>query len=332
MNSKLNEKILEFWKKEIDKNAPLTINNDDLKSQLFEIDKNFIKTKYPYKPFLMIAIIKANQGNIFNEWIKVNDINVVKRFYDYISSDYYLFQIIKNQKSKEEWELGLNKSVTNHLFKSILNIIKQSSIRAFLKNSKEEKWFDSKENNNYIKLNINSLNPIQDKELLLSLCYKTIKKCIPWYKDLNNNDIDNYQFNIENELLTLGAASEFKNRKYQHLFRKNVLDRDEKCIICCISNNKILEACHIKPYRYCSNNEAYDFNNGITLCSNHHKLFDNGLFTFNDEWKIILSDSLEIEDINLTFKVYEPCFFELSQRMIHKNEYVHFHSKNIYKK
>jgi putative restriction endonuclease len=70
----------------------------------------------------------------------------------------------------------------------------------------------------------------------------------------------------------------------QHIFAASIKDRDGKCIICCIDRPELLQACHIKPFSQCSNQiEQVDSNNGITLCANHHKLFDRGLFTFDEK-------------------------------------------------
>ena len=58
-------------------------------------------------------------------------------------------------------------------------------------------------------------------------------------------------------------------------FRKLVLEKyNYTCVVCGCKEPKILEAAHIKSV-YDGGND--DVENGLCLCSNHHKLFDSGL-------------------------------------------------------
>ncbi len=79
-----------------------------------------------------------------------------------------------------------------------------------------------------------------------------------------------------------------KKRIGQQQFRKNVLTNfNNKCAVCGIDDIVLLEAAHIIPIK--NIRLAGKINNGICLCSNCHKLFDNGLFSFDDDYKVIIS-------------------------------------------
>jgi putative restriction endonuclease len=52
----------------------------------------------------------------------------------------------------------------------------------------------------------------------------------------------------------------------------------------------IVDGAHIKPFARFYNNQI---GNGIALCKNHHWAFDQGLFTIDDSYKIIVADEFE---------------------------------------
>ena len=86
-----------------------------------------------------------------------------------------------------------------------------------------------------------------------------------------------------------------KQRIGQEKFRKNVLmNFSNVCATCGISDRLLLEAAHIIPIK--DNALAGKTNNGICLCSNCHKLFDNGLISFNEDYKIIFSRHKKISN------------------------------------
>ncbi|ARF66915.1 hypothetical protein B7C51_02510 [Paenibacillus larvae subsp. pulvifaciens] len=62
--------------------------------------------------------------------------------------------------------------------------------------------------------------------------------------------------------------------------------------MCGVNEPSLLIASHIKLWKYSTNIERLDKYNGLLLCPNHDKLFDQGLITFTDEGKIIISSLL----------------------------------------
>ena len=54
-----------------------------------------------------------------------------------------------------------------------------------------------------------------------------------------------------------------------------------------LSNKDFLIASHIKPWSKCKSNQKLDVNNGLLLCPNHDRLFDEGWISFDEIGKII---------------------------------------------
>ena len=77
-------------------------------------------------------------------------------------------------------------------------------------------------------------------------------------------------------------------RKYrQHDFRNRVLSAyNHRCAMCGIQL-RLVEAAHILPVAHETSND--DTTNGISLCSLHHKAFDNNLISFNEQYEVEVS-------------------------------------------
>lgn len=81
-------------------------------------------------------------------------------------------------------------------------------------------------------------------------------------------------------------------------FRKTVVHiYNYTCAFCGLKVTKlpmqnIVDGAHIKPF-----SQFYDnnINNGISLCKNHHWAFDIGLFTVDEQYKIIVDNELKEE-------------------------------------
>ncbi len=94
--------------KAIDRNAPLSNGY-----------------KYPYKPALVISIFKYFNNlneSIFNRDISLDNNEILKEYYDLITSDVDLYDQLIKQKSKKDFEiyLGFNdklkKQLLTHIF------------------------------------------------------------------------------------------------------------------------------------------------------------------------------------------------------------------------
>lgn len=130
-----------------------------------------------------------------------------------------------------------------------------------------------------------------------------------------------------NELDTTEKEALILARKGQGLFRQRIIRMfDSKCIISGFSKTDILVASHIKPWRYSSNTERLDENNGILFLPTYDKLFDKGYIGFDANGLIVFSALLEENDKNLlTIKANFSYNFNARQL-----SYLQFHFENIF--
>jgi predicted restriction endonuclease len=100
----------------------------------------------------------------------------------------------------------------------------------------------------------------------------------------------NYAIDIPNETERRGLVT---SRVGQGAYRKSILFRWKfKCAVTNYSKHEILIASHIVPWKSSSNEERLDVNNGILLSPTYDALFDKKLIGFENNGKIVLSDSL----------------------------------------
>ena len=72
-------------------------------------------------------------------------------------------------------------------------------------------------------------------------------------------------------------------------FRRDVIHAyDGACCIC--GFQFAVEAAHIIPHR--SENARQTVQNGLALCPNHHKMYDNKLFTIDSEYRIVINHDM----------------------------------------
>ncbi len=118
-----------------------------------------------------------------------------------------------------------------------------------------------------------------------------------------------------------------KVRVNQSRYRKNLLKKYDRCVLCGVKNKSLLIASHIKPWHACEKEEKTDIDNGLILCPNHDRLFDSGLISFDRSGNIEISDVLTENDKTF-MNVNENMHIELTGKMI---VYMTYHFKNIFK-
>lgn len=126
-------------------------------------------------------------------------------------------------------------------------------------------------------------------------------------------------------------------RKRDAGFRALVLQAYQlKCAVCqqdirIGSEPVCLEAAHIKWHQAGGPDEV---NNGLSLCSTHHKLFDRGAFTINENLQILVSEHMTgsdcLEEVILRFHI-KP--IQKTTRMEYKpaEEHLRWHRDKIFK-
>ena len=315
-----DNKIKEFIKK-INKNAPLS-----------SYSNNNINLKFPYKPALIISIIEnTNIDDLFNHDISLlKNQKIVKSYYDILMSSETLCNAFKEMKGKTNWSIGYNENT----FKRVISNIFENPAKKLIINNNNIWEINIKDKT--IKINYdfqNNEDKLKLRKILLDVCYSCLRNCIPEYKNLSHEEIFNYENFIYQEILTIQNDSEPKRRQYQHIFAKVVKDRDGGCVICNIDLPEILEACHIKPFTKCKTQaEQYSEENGLTMCKNHHKLFDDGFFSFSNEWDLIINNKYfrnhQLEIITNYYDFYK----NLKNIKPYNNAFMKYHRNEIFRK
>ncbi len=94
------------------------------------------------------------------------------------------------------------------------------------------------------------------------------------------------------DLLAGNKDAVINRRKGQVQWRQNLLDIMPACVITKVTEDRILEACHIKPHNISTDKEMYDVHNALIMTPTYHKLFDLGFISFNDNGTILVSPFL----------------------------------------
>lgn len=122
-------------------------------------------------------------------------------------------------------------------------------------------------------------------------------------------------------------------RQGADLYRKKVLEHMPQCPFTKISDDKLLIASHIKPYRICMKegreDQAIDFLNGLALTPTYDKLFDQGYITFTDNGDLIcgtLLSSYTWERLNINPNSKNNLRIYPEKR----EEYLEYHRKFVF--
>lgn len=100
-----------------------------------------------------------------------------------------------------------------------------------------------------------------------------------------------------NELTNTEKLALVKARRGQGKFRESLLSFWGCCALTECSELSLLRASHIKPWKVSENAERLDPYNGLLLAPNLDAAFDRGLVTFDDDGRIIVSKSLNSNDV-----------------------------------
>lgn len=113
----------------------------------------------------------------------------------------------------------------------------------------------------------------------------------------------NVEFDQEIEIRKQYGGSEKQAlilaRRGQGKFRAEVMKINDKCPFTMISNDELLVASHIKPWKDSNELEKVDPNNGFMFSPTYDKLFDKGLISFTDEGCLLVSPELDRQSCEL---------------------------------
>lgn len=251
------------------------------------VNKSRKKGNAPYQPLLLLSIIDLiGEGKIKTRKIYVTD-TLVNKFNEYrnlLSSNTFKGNLVLpffHLKNSEFWKLEFSDVYDGGRPQTIPKL--KSDVDYALLDSQ---LFDLLQNENYRQ---------QLVDILLEVYFTSSDKSKSEVVEINRNfskyELENAKHN--NQISDKQNKTYFKKSIIRNaFFRKSVVHLYEyHCALCRIKvrssiSQNIVDGAHIKPLSIFHDN---DINNGISLCKNHHWAFDNGLFTVDDDYRIIVA-------------------------------------------
>ncbi len=163
---------------------------------------------------------------------------------------------------------------------------------------------------------INNWEELIDESESLLINYKN--------KQINNSDNQDIPLKIGKEKLRL-----VKTRTNQTFFRQMVLSSySSKCCLTGIDIPELLVASHIVPWSQDTENRLNP-QNGLCLNSLHDKAFDRGFITFDDSYKLILSEKLKKKQSKYFIEL-EGQKITLPKKFLPNINFLKFHREEIF--
>jgi putative restriction endonuclease len=284
-----------------------------------------------YKPILLLSVIDLiAQGFIPDNKISVceNLIDTFNRYWEILNSEYEggLHYPFLHLQSEGFWYITF-KPDFNGLQPKTTNKLKQAVEYASLDNELFELIQD----------------PVSRQALvdtLLAVWFSSSKKQIEEIISINNK----FQLSKdEPKIRFLNDSSKEKKFYFKKSILRNAFFRkavvhiyDYRCAFCQLRvtrslTQNIVDGAHIKPLAQFYDNRI---NNGISFCKNHHWAFDNGLFTLDDEYRIIVSSSFQEESPHakaITDFHGEFILLPNSNKYLPMLEALEWHRKNVFR-
>lgn len=130
-------------------------------------------------------------------------------------------------------------------------------------------------------------------------------------------------------------STNVKSRVNQGFFRSAVLSAyNKKCCITGLDVPPLLIASHIKPWKDSDpKTERTNPCNGLSLNTLHHDAFDNGIFTIDTDYRILVSKTAKeqytSEVFHEFFKKYEGKTITLPERFLPSKEMIVYHNSKL---
>lgn len=175
---------------------------------------------------------------------------------------------------------------------------------------------------------------------LLNICLPRVTK-FNFVKMQNENDKNifvylkpNFVNNIKIEEIIINKKKnkqdKEKTRALQSSYRFNLLGIMPSCVISQVADDRILIACHIKPFAKCDKKEEFDEHNGIILTPTYHYLFDIGFISFDENANLIVSDFLsKLNQKRLHIQTGQKSYIKNTAK---RQKYLQYHRDNIFQK
>lgn len=173
------------------------------------------------------------------------------------------------------------------------------------------------------------------------LQFDVFAKIFGYKKYINHLEIDytaleqyyNKHLVLEFRELKMTPNNGRRHSEIQDIFRNSLLVEFEyKCAICQITGKQELIASHIIPVRDTDNlMMSGDYHNGLLLCHNHDRLFDQGMISFNLHGHILISPLIEPESYSKL--LIDPSIRLDKRYLLHSRvNFLKYHLDKIFRK
>ena len=152
------------------------------------------------------------------------------------------------------------------------------------------------------------------------------KEYIEKYEELikiYNTDTDKYKLDLvfydlyEYEYINSNETYEKKIKRIDKKFKKSVTQYYKSCIITKRSLY-VCEVAHIYPFADSELEDKYNPLNGVLLCRDMHKLFDNKLITINPiDYRLTLSPEILSDDTLVDYIKYNNIILDINLESRH---------------
>lgn len=119
-----------------------------------------------------------------------------------------------------------------------------------------------------------------------------------------------------------------QSRVGQGRFRREVLALWHGCAVTGVTDNRVLNASHVKPWRDANNSERMDSYNGLMLIPNLDALFDCGLISFDHTGRLRASDLIGADVLTKLGVEDGMRLHEVSDRL---ERYLRYHRRHVFK-
>ena len=282
----------------------MQMNDERILTKLknLSVDRNpnrYTNGKAPHKPLLLISLMILDK----HSEIDLEDISpdyYLKQTWDDLWSvlDYpspgTITQPLYHMRSEGFWVLEFK---DQYRTTSSLNSFKDQALRIALTDDLLKLIREEDTRNRMINTLINDGGYFSDDEA------QRLRQRV---EELDTSFV--YEKAIENEVLktfrsdwspdSVQSKVTLTAGKRDPAFRRLVLSAyDETCAVCGMrlqtsSGISVLDAAHILPFNRFFND---DVRNGISMCKTHHWLFDRGILSLDDRYRVLVSKDVEDE-------------------------------------
>lgn len=127
----------------------------------------------------------------------------------------------------------------------------------------------------------------------------------------------------ETEKLQLSKA-----RRGQGLYKSRLELIETECRVTGVNNRKHLRASHIKPWRYSTDAEKLDGNNGLLLSPHVDHLFDRGFISFTADGDLLIATAMS-SDVMKHWGLTDSLNVGAFNRK--QSEYLEYHRSDVFK-